>query len=152
MKHLLVVEDNTTKQLAIEQAVEGNDRKILAAQNIATAYSLISVQPWDLIILDMTFHASLGPGHESLREPLAGLEVLQFIARQRMTTPVIVATQHSSFDSTEIPGLDSIEKLHSALSRAFPRNYKTTVAVDLFQDDWKGTLRTVVEAILAGNK
>lgn len=143
---LLIIEDNGTKQLEIEKALATGDYKISAVRTIANAYRVLVRQRWDLIILDMTFQVGSSSGFE--KEPLAGLEVLQFMANQRFPTPVIVATQHSSFSNSSIEEVDSIEQLHELLVEAFPVNYRQTVEVDLSEDAWKETLRMAVERAL----
>src|SRR5687767_3896574 len=104
-RSVLIVEDNAGKRAEIERALPSRyDFDPLFAPSIAQAYRAIEKKPWDLIILDMTFQVAQTPGHESAKEALAGVELLQFMARRRVSVPVIVATQHSSFSSVEMPG------------------------------------------------
>lgn len=146
MLEILIVEDNATKQLEIEKALEGTGHEITAVRSIAAAYRVLAVGLFDLIILDMTFQVSGAKGVE--KEPLAGLEILQFVSNRRYSTPIIVATQHSSFSNPNMDGVDTIEELDALLADVFPRNYRTTIEIDLSEDAWKAALRDAVIAIL----
>jgi CheY-like chemotaxis protein len=153
MFSVLIVEDNATKCAEIRNCFKifpqlSQTFLIESTHSIASAYRVLEGKPWDLIILDMTFQAPLGSGNEIAKEALAGIELLQYMSKRRMKTPVIVATQHSSFSSTDMPGIDSIEKLHAVLSRLFPGNYRKIVQVDLAEKAWKGRLQTAVMEVL----
>jgi CheY-like chemotaxis protein len=144
---ILLVEDNPQKQAKIEDALSGFE--ILATRSIAGAYRLISGD-WDVVVLDMTFQVGQTRGHESTKEALAGIELLQFMASRAIPIPVVVATSHSSFSSAEIPGIDSVQKLHELLKSAFPENYRETVEVNI-SEEWKSTLRTAVVRAIGKN-
>lgn len=144
---VLIVEDNATKQQEIINALPPAFREgVLATASIANAYRSVANKPFDLVILDMTFQISNEGGAAIAKESLAGVEVLQYMSRMRITTPVIVATQHTSFHTVELPDIDSIEKLDELLRDLFPDNYVATVHVDLSGEDWKPRL-----AAAAGN-
>lgn len=147
---VLIVEDNATKREEIERAlvVPGLTFEVLPVSSIANAYRALDTRTWDLIVLDMTFQVSQSVGNEISKEALAGVEILQFIARKRAKSPVIVATQHSSFVSPGLPGIDSIDKLHALLTKLFPRNYKRTVFVDLAGSQWRRQFQAAVAEVL----
>jgi CheY-like chemotaxis protein len=141
MRQVLIIEDNPIKQNAIKGVIEGAFKaKVLAAASISLAYPALSMQVWDLIILDMTFQASGGAGREISKEALAGVEVLQYIQRTGIEAPVLVATQHTTFLSKEFPDINSVEKLHEILRDGFPSAYRETVRIDLASDAWKAEL------------
>jgi DNA-binding NtrC family response regulator len=150
-KHrILVVEDNATKQAEIENALQG-EFEILSTKSIAGAYRLIS-GTWDLVVLDMTFQVGQTRGHESAKEALAGIELLQYMASRSIEVPVVVATQHTSFTTSEMPAIDSIAKLHTLLADAFPETYRHTVEVDLSEETWKTKLREIVRSVLSEDR
>ncbi len=146
---VLIVEDNLTKQQEIINALPPAFRDgVLPAPSIAAAYRSVANKRFDLIILDMTFQISNEGGGAIAKESLAGVEVLQYMSRKRIKTPVIVATQHTNFHTVELPDIDSIEKLDALLSDLFPENYVTTVHVDLSGEEWKKRLAAAAENAL----
>jgi CheY-like chemotaxis protein len=149
-RSILVVEDNTTKRDEIERAVKGRwpQFDVAGAPSIATAYRALDRRSWDLIILDMTFQVSQAGGGVVTSEPLAGIELLQFISKKRNRSPVIVATQHSSFTSPGLPGIDTIAKLDDFLKDLFPENYRGIILVDLTGEAWKGQLQAAMSEVL----
>ncbi|WP_395444302.1 response regulator [Caulobacter sp. UC70_42] len=146
---IFIVEDNPTKHEEIKAALPSSCIPTWTTA-ISQAFKILENKRWDLIILDMTFQVLSGSGNEIAKEPLAGIEVLQYLKRRRIEVPVIVATQHSSFTSNERPDIDSIDKLHAMLARLFSPNYRETVRVDLSEDTWKAGLRLAVVRALGG--
>lgn len=143
---VLIVEDNLTKQQEIINALPPAFREgVLTTPSIANAYRSVANKPFDLVILDMTFQVSNEGGGAIAKESLAGVEVLQYMARMRIRTPVIVATQHTNFHTVELPDIDSIDKLDDLLRDLFPLNYVATVHVDLSGEDWKQRLAFAAE-------
>lgn len=146
---ILIVEDNQTKRTEIEKAVHlALPAEVIGVSSISQAYRSIEYKYWDLIILDMTFQVAQGMGQESAKEALAGIEILQFIARRAIKTPVVVATQHSSFSSIELPEINSIGALDQLLRELFTENYCATVEVDLSEEGWKTSLQNEVISAL----
>lgn len=138
---VLIIEDNGSKLQEIRNALPPGFREDpMTASSIANAYRAINGKPFHLVVLDMTFQISNEGGAAVAKESLAGVEVLQYMARKRLHTQVIVATQHTNFQTTELPGIDSIEKLDGLLSELFPNNYFRTVHVDLSGEAWKQQL------------
>jgi len=149
---VLIVEDNATKQQEIINALPPAFRdRVLTTPSIANAYRSVANRPFDLVILDMTFQVSNEGGGAIAKESLAGVEVLQYMSRMRIRTPVIVATQHTNFHTAELPDIDSVEKLDELLTDLFPENYVTTVHVDLAGEEWKIRLAQAAESAVARN-
>lgn len=151
IREIFIIEDNPIKKKEIENALPSDiPRKVTWTTAISQAFRVLESRSWDLIILDMTFQVSTGGGNEMAKEPLAGLEVLQYLKRRKIAVPVIVATQHSSFVSTDRTDIDTVDKLHALLARLFPSNYRETVRVDLSEDSWKLGLQAAVVKALGG--
>jgi CheY-like chemotaxis protein len=147
--NVLIVEDNKTKRVEIEKALPpGIDFDVNSTPSIAQAYRALANKPWDIVILDMTFHVAQSAGQESAKEALAGVEMLQFITQRRIAVPVVVATQHRVFSTPEMPGIDSIEKLDQLLQSLFPENYRGIVEVDLAEEGWKRDLQDAIRRAL----
>lgn len=147
--NILIIEDNQTKRTEIEKAAHAAlSCEVLGVSSISQAYRSIEGKPWDLIILDMTFQVAQVTGLENSKEALAGIEILQFIGRRRLDTPVIVATQHTSFTTIQMPDITSIKALDELLYELFPENYRGTVEVDLSEEGWKSELqREIINAL-----
>lgn len=137
---VLIIEDNGSKLQEIRNALPPEFNAPIANTSIAAAYRTVTTVPFHLVILDMTFQVSNEGGAAVAKESLAGVEVLQYMARKRLRTPVIVATQHTTFHTPELPDIDSIAKLDDLLSELFPNNYFRTVHVDLSGEAWKQQL------------
>lgn len=147
--NILIVEDNQTKRTEIEKSIKSSmDADVIGVSSIRQAYISLEHKKWDLIVLDMTFQVTQSAGHESAKEALAGIEILQFMARRQIDIPVVVATQHSSFSSVDMPGIDSVQKLDELLSDLFPENYRNTVEVDLSEEGWKFVLQREIHSAL----
>lgn len=149
MRTAFIIEDNNLKCKEIERALKAPlALDIHSTPSIAQAYRALVNKEWDLVVLDMTFQVSQGGGREIAKEALAGVEILQFMARRRILSPVIVATQHTSFVAPGLPAIDSIEGLHALLTRLFPLNYRDTIHVDLSEESWKARLRLAASAAI----
>lgn len=148
--NLFIIEDSKPKLAQMKAALPREFRfDILDTHSIAQAERALENRTWDLIILDMTFEVSMGVGNNE-KEALAGVEVLQFMNRKNIRTPVIVATQHTNFFSRFGLEIDSIEKLDVKLSKLFPRNYSAIIHVDLESSAWKTPFQSSVRAALTG--
>ena len=147
MKRILVVEDNHLKAEQITNTIRSSyEVSFATVPTISGAYAVLEHGHWDLVILDMTFQVSKGLGEAVRKEALAGLELLQYMLGKRIRFPVIVATQHAMF-SQGIINVSSIEELHKLLSDAFPDIYRTTVRVDLANDQWHAELLAAVKGV-----
>ena len=69
---------------------------------------------------------------------------MQYIVGRRLKTNVIVVTQHTSFSTTDIPDVNSIQELDRLLSDGFPDIYRGVVHVVLGGERWKGDLARAV--------
>jgi DNA-binding NtrC family response regulator len=148
VKRVLIVEDNLQKKDAIERLLTTSYRiEARHVNSISASLPTIERESWDLVILDMTFQITTGGGQALRKEALAGLEVLQFMAAKRITSPVIVATQHTVFSHGAI-NVQSVQALEALLRRSFPRVYRTTVFIDLNTDDWHAPLLDAAKDVL----
>jgi DNA-binding NtrC family response regulator len=143
LKKVLIIEDQKEKSQAIRECLTESPPRyqITETDTIVIAGHLLSDRsPWAGVILDLSFRRTHQAARQFNRPMLAGLEILQQMNEMRLPWPVIIATQHSSFDSTKYGDIDSMESLKDKLSKAFPRNYKTLVEVDLIKPEWRHTL------------
>jgi CheY-like chemotaxis protein len=143
---VLVVEDSNDKFRELEAFLERNfgvstrglKPPLTRAKDIATAFNVLAApeRKWDVVLLDMTFQRMNGAADVLSIEPLAGIEVLQYLAASGVAVPVLVLTQYSSFGDTVYSPAMSLEQLDLKLKKAFPDNYRGVVFVDLASKLW----------------
>lgn len=145
-KHILIVEDSKTKAIAIRECViQALGRcEPQTTDTIAIAGQLIEQQLWNGIVLDLAFHKTQQTADMVDRPYLAGIEILQQLNEMRISCPVVIATQHSSFVNTKYGDFDSADQLGDRLRRVFKRNYRGIVEVDLGETRWRDQLITLV--------
>ncbi len=150
---ILIVEDNASKEVKVRKALAPLGRETIWMRSITDAFRLVTEQPWELIILDMTFLVDRSAGFDSSRQSMAGVELLQFMARRRLHIPVIVATSHDAFSSAQLGTIEGVAALDDMLRDAFPEVYRATIKVDLSEDEWQtrllGAARSIIEASAA---
>ena len=138
---LLIVEDDLIKSRALRDClnvVGVRETNIVETDTILVASQLVESTPFDGIVLDLAFHATQQSAQQIERQYLAGITVLQQLEYLRVSTPVIVATQHRSFDSSKYGNVKDIDEMTLRLRSAFPNNFKALVVVDLNKGDWRG--------------
>ena len=143
LKRVLIIEDQKEKSQAIRNCLTEflPQYEIFETDTIIIAGQLLSDRsPWAGIVLDLSFRRTHQSARQFNRPMLAGIEILQQMNEMRLPWPVIVATQHSSFDSTRYGDFDTMDQLRQMLSKAFLRNYKALIEVDLSNTEWRTAL------------
>jgi len=121
MRPILIIEDNEQKYLAIESSLkQALDVDVYRARTVRSAYNLIENNSWAALVLDMTFEDAEGLLRTTSKKPLAGIEVLQFIAGSNLKLPTLVVTQHDQFAVKGHGASLTLEELRELLSEAFP--------------------------------
>jgi len=134
---ILVVEDNEVKFKAISKFLTNHySCTIKHTANEEETYIALDHSPWDLLLLDMTFHVSAGEGHESDKEQLAGVNILQYMLAEKLKSPVIVVTRHTMFSGDDGFNISTIAELDETMKLAFPNIYKGVIKYDV--DDVAG--------------
>lgn len=152
---ILIVEDNAHKQVRLENATKkilGEETKFTTVTNLRSVYPILIDQEWDLILLDMTLHASDGVDSRLSKESSAGIEVLQALKSEQKSYPVIVMTQHDEF-ATEFMTFKSVKELGATLKTVFAENCIGTIRVRLNDEksEWEQELRELINSIDLGN-
>lgn len=150
-RSVLIVEDNVHKFDYMKGALAHIDDLVIDhARSIRSAFRLIQRRDWDIVLLDMTFEDAEGIQRDLRKEPLAGLDVLQFLDEKRSKTSVIVVTQHDSFIIDDEDFEEEIElskeELDEDLRNAFPRNYVGLVSARMARHDWLGLIEDLLES------
>jgi len=139
---VLIVEDSNQKYSYIEGVLEDvGGLSWRRAESIRSAFSLIKGHDWDIILLDMNFENTEGIARDTRKEPLAGVEVLQFLDSVGSEAQVIVVTQHDSFALPDGSAVLSLHELNHHLEEAFPKNYIGLIPARLARSDWLANLR-----------
>ena len=92
----------------------------------------------------MNFENTEGISRDTRKEPLAGVEVLQFLDSVRSEASVIVVTQHDNFALPDGKSILSIAELDHHLTKAFPRNYIGLIPAKLARVDWLRMIRDLL--------
>ena len=140
---VLIVEDDNAKAKALRECATAagfKEEDVLVTDTIVVASQLIDSESFVGIILDLAFHSTQQSEHQAERTYLAGVSVLQQLEEMRIATPVIVATQHKSFESSQRERVQSVEDLAKVLQEAFDETLKEFVEVDLRNTRWKHQL------------
>jgi DNA-binding response OmpR family regulator len=150
MRQVLIIEDNTLKEARMKDVlrpIPGIEFKV--CRSVKAAYPMLEVEPWALILLDMSFQVNPESNTEIKKKPLAGRQILQFMRARKLNRPVIVVTQHSSFFEGTT-SVESIFDLDKKLKKYFPGIYQSTVYVDLANDSWHRDLITQARRAIDG--
>jgi DNA-binding NtrC family response regulator len=143
-REILIIEDNPHKDKNMREVIKKiGDVVFTSCRDVRTAYPLLQKKTWALALLDMTFQGNQGFGIESKKEPLAGLEILQFMVANQLRFPVIVVTQHTTFADGQI-NVRSIDEFDSKLRKYFMGIYRGIVHVDLASTEWQSQLSNLV--------
>ncbi len=146
---ILLVEDDDNKRnrivSAIANGVPGIEitevRSILAAEDALDHYG------FDLVVLDMsipTFEISPEEDGGSF-EALGGQELLRYMKRYKISAPVVVVTQFSTFGA----GKDArtLAQLNIQLRKEHGAGYRGAIYYDTASDEWKMQLVGVAMAV-----
>jgi DNA-binding NtrC family response regulator len=144
IKHkILIVEDDRSKAKALREcAVAAGvlEEAITLTETITVAAQLIDNQDFNGIILDLAFHSSQESSQIVSKRYLAGINILQQLEEMQKTTPVIVATQHKSFESPKFEEIKTVDDLRRQLAESFDTTFKGLVEVDLRELGWRSEL------------
>lgn len=146
---LLIVEDDEFKlsQLIRFFETELQDWEILFQKSFTSAVRALKTVSFDLLILDMTLPVydinAKEQGYETLF--FAGRDVLEELARKKISCPVIVVTQFEQFGEGD--ETMTLEELSRQLSERFHGLYNATVYYHPSQEDWKVDLQRAMKQI-----
>jgi CheY-like chemotaxis protein len=146
-RNVLIIEDDRNKSRALRECLVSAgipDSSIRLTETIVVAAQLIDIEDFSGILLDLAFHASQESSQLASKRYLAGVNILRQLEEMRKSVPVIVATQHKSFESAEFPEIESVGDLRQQLSEAFEENFKGLVEVELGSNTWREELVALV--------
>lgn len=149
--HALLVEDESPKLAHIRRFMRDSfsNVSVLDARSVSTALDAIEDESFDLLLLDMslpTFDVGHGE-HGGRPQGFGGIEILRHIAMAGLVLPTIVLTGYEAFPD-ETGTLIDLDTLRQRMTDEF---HETVIAVVHFNsslDDWKASLRPVIEQII----
>lgn len=148
---LLVVEDEGPKRENILTVLEGmglrND--VAKADSVASAIRSIRTEKFDLVILDMSLPTfDIAVGEDGGRpQGFGGVEVLRYMDRFKIATPVIVVTAYPAFSQgdTEI----DLKSLREKLKAEHPSTFHDLVLYNSMFSTWRDMLREKIEEAIS---
>ncbi len=148
--NLLIVEDEAPKlqnvrELAQELALfECLDE----ARSFGSALKALRARAFDLIILDMSLPTfDIGNGESGGRpQGFGGQEVLRYMSRFKLTTPVIVVTAFEAF--AEKGKAIDLKALEKSLLAEHPNIFRGVVFYNTMFTTWRDELRKLVKSVL----
>lgn len=120
------------------------------ARSVSTALDAIDEEVFDLLLLDMSLPTfEIGHGEHGGRPRSRGIEILRHISMARLVLPTIVLTGYEAFPD-EAGTLIDLNTLRSRMMEEFPETVVAVVTLQFLLDDWKVSLRSIIERIIRG--
>ena len=119
------------------------------ARSVSTALDAIEEEPFNFLLLDMslpTFDVGQGE-HGGRPQGFGGIEILRHIAMADLALPTIVLTGYEAFPD-EAGTLIDLDTLRQRMKEEFPETVIAVVHFNSSLDDWKVSLRPVIERII----
>jgi DNA-binding NtrC family response regulator len=88
---VLIVDDDLDVLTAVRLLLKPEVREVVTERNPENLHHLLAAKPWDLILLDMNFNASINTGNE-------GIYWLREIKKKKKDTAVIMITAYGDID------------------------------------------------------
>lgn len=147
---ILLIEDEAPKRDNILSLLQIMDltSDLVEARSVGSAIRALRTGAFDLAILDMSLPTFDIGGGESGGRPqgFGGVEVLRYMERFKLSTPVIVVTAYPAFSegSQEI----DLKSLTAKLQDDHPTIFKGIVFYNSMFSEWKDELRSKIEEIV----
>lgn len=148
---ILVVEDDDYKRGEVKSFLTEAmpTASLFEARSAQSAVRALTLDRFACIILDMslpTFDMTSAE-HGGRPQPLGGKEVLYEIERRDLVTPVIVLTQFTTFERSDVNATDlDLAELDRELCAEFSNNYRGAVFYD-GDGAWRGQRRSMIATI-----
>lgn len=151
--HTLLVEDEGPKLAHIRRFMRESFSNVSVsdARSVSTALDAIDEEVFDLLLLDMslpTFDVGHGE-HGGRPQGFGGIEILRHISMAGLALPTIVLTGYEAFPD-EAGTLIDLNTLRARMTEEFPETVVAVVHFNSSLDDWKMSLRPVIERIIRG--
>lgn len=144
---ILLVEDDENKRSEVRSFLEGLGLEIhiTEARSHQSALRCLQSETFDRIIMDMTMPTfDISPGERG-GDPQAygGQDLLRFIKRRKVTTPVVVLSMFDRFGEGE--NLQTLQELDDRLRQEHISQYKGVVYYNVADESWKESLAEFVK-------
>lgn len=151
--HALLVEDEGPKLAHIRRFMRESFSNVSVsdARSVSKALDAIEEEMFDLLLLDMslpTFDVGHGE-HGGRPQGFGGIEILRHIAMAGLALPTIVLTGYEAFPD-EAGTLIDLNTLRERMTEEFPETVVAVVHFNSSLDDWKISLRPIIERIIGG--
>lgn len=151
--HALLVEDEGPKLAHIRRFMRESFSNVSVsdARSVSKALDAIEEEMFDLLLLDMslpTFDVGHGE-HGGRPQGFGGIEILRHIAMEGLALPTIVLTGYEAFPD-EAGTLIDLNTLRERMTEEFPETVVAVVHFNSSLDDWRISLRPIIERIIGG--
>lgn len=149
--HALLVEDEAPKLAHIRRFMRESfsNVSVADARSVSTALDAIEEEDFNLLLLDMslpTFDVGQGE-HGGRPQGFGGIEILRHIVMEGLFLPTIVLTGYEAFPD-EAGTLIDLNTLRQRMTEEFPDTVIAVVHFNSSLDDWKVTLRPIIEKLV----
>ena len=147
---ILLIEDEAPKRDNIRSLLDqmGLLDAVSEARSVGSAIRALRVNGFNLIILDMSLPTfDIGMGETGGRpQGFGGVEVLRYMERFKLATPVIVVTAYPAFSegNQEI----DLKSLTNKLRDQHPIIFKEIVFYNSMFSEWREELRLGIEGLI----
>ena len=150
MKSILLVEDEGPKRENIRGLLEQMNlvEGVQEARSVGSAIRALRNNPFDLIILDMSLPTfDIGVGESGGRpQGFGGVEVLRYMDRFKIHSPVIVVTAYPAFSQGD-KEID-LNSLGENMGRDHPNTFSGLVFYNSMFSTWREDLEKMIQGIL----
>ncbi|WP_375243821.1 response regulator [Sphingomonas parapaucimobilis] len=147
---LLIVEDEAPKLRNVRELAEELDIffSIEEARSVGSALKALRFKTFDMVLLDMSLPTfDIGNGESGGRpQGFGGQEVLRYMSRYRLTTPVVVVTAFEAF-AEQGKAID-LKALERSLSAEHPDTFRGVILYNTMFSTWRDGLRELVRGTL----
>lgn len=130
---ILIIEDTYEKLCNITSFMDEQNHSYDIAKSRDKAQELVEDLTYDFIVLDMTLPEDDSKNSELV--PLAGLDILEIMSFEQISTPTAILTGYDRFGRHH--NSVSITELTEEISKNYSNIVTDVIYYDGYSDDWK---------------
>ena len=145
-KRILVVDDKKEKYFAVRRFFSSEYPKwnIEWSKHFRQAQNNLLATKFDLLILDMSFEIHGAASEDLTFNGLAGLHVLQFMWRTKISIPTVICTSHENYSDPDFGMINGIQDLTKYVQSVFGPSVLGCVLMTADEYTWTNDLKKVI--------